>query len=69
MFTVPIQGKPLVMTIAHILLSPKSVSSERFASPAYDFRLKNPRVTTKFGLFLAMYCFGGRLLYAELKRK
>lgn len=65
----PIQGKPLVITIAHILLPPKAVSSEEFASPANDCRLKNSRVTTKFGLFLAMYYFGGRLLYAKLKLK
>ena len=36
------------------------------AGPVKDFCLKNPRVTTKCGLLLAVYCISvGRLLYAK----
>ena len=60
------QGKGLVITTAQILLPLKFVSCGGSASPAKDFHLKNSRVTTKFGLSLALYRIGGaRLLYAK----
>ena len=60
------QGKGLVITTAQILLPLKFVSRGGSASPAKDFHLKNSRVTTKFGLSLALYRIGGaRLLYAK----
>ena len=59
------QGKALEITTAQILLQPKSVSRGGSASPMKDFCLKNPRVTTKCGLWL-VYCVSvGRLLYGE----
>lgn len=60
------QRKALVITTAQILLQPKSVSRGGSASPVKDFCLKNPRVTTKCELSLAVHCVSvGRLLYAK----